>query len=233
MEELGRLHSLLSNAQRGHNGIETELRQAIFRREEIERTIERYSEELEGLEQKSRMMALAARVRNTLRTYEHELTVARVGHLSESVSWCFKELAHKESLCSSIKFDPNTLAPTLYDVSGDEIYGRLLSAGEKQILAVAILWGLGRASGRQLPVVIDTPLARLDNDHRNRMLTHYFPKAGHQVVLLSTDSEINSDGLEVLRPSIAKELHLRFDPEHGRTTIEDGYLPLRGETYER
>ena len=232
-EELKRLHSRLRKAQQDHNAIEDKLRKAIFRREEIERTIKRHSEQLEALEQKGRIVALASKVRNTIRTYEQKLTAARVDHLSESVSRCFHELAHKDSLCSSVRFDPDTLAPTLYDSNGGELSGRALSAGEKQILAVAILWGLGQASGRQLPVVIDTPLARLDNEHRNRMLTRYFPKAGHQVVLLSTDSEIDSRGLGILRPSIAKELHLSFDPEYGRTSIKDGYLPLLEDIDER
>ena len=232
-EELRLLHLRLRKAQREDNIIEDKLRKAIFRRGEIERGIKRHSEQLEELKHKDRMIALAAKVRNTVRTYEQKLTAARVDHLSESVSRSFNELAHKDSLCCSIRFDPDTLSPTLYDSNGTEISGKALSAGEKQILAVAILWGLGQASGRQLPVVIDTPLARLDNEHRYRMLTRYFPRAGHQVVLLSTDSEIDSRGLGILRPHIAKELHLRFDPEHGRTSIRDGYLPLQEEVNER
>lgn len=224
-EELRRLHSRLSKAQRDFDIIEDKLSKTILRREEIEREIKRHSEELEALEQKDRIFALAAKVRNTVRTYEQKLTAARVDHLSESVSRSFNELAHKDGLCCSVRFDPDTLSPTLYDSNGTEVSGKALSAGEKQILAVALLWGLGQASGRQLPVVIDTPLARLDNEHRYRMLTRYLPRAGHQVVLLSTDSEIDSRGLGILRPSIAKELHLCFDPEYGRTSIKDGYLP--------
>ena len=93
-------------------------------------------------------------------------------------------------------------------------------------MAIAILWGLGRASGRELPIVIDTPLARLDAEHRGRLLSRYFPYASHQVILLSTDSEINDKGLEALSPSISRAFHLQFDPEHGQTTIEEGYLPV-------
>ena len=177
--------------------------------------------------QHSEVMALAAKVGNVLQLYEQELTLSRVDHLSQQVTECYKLLAHKESLCNRVQFNPTTLSLTLYDAQGNEVFRPLLSAGEKQILAVAILWGLGLASGRQLPVIIDTPLARLDAEHRNRLLSRYLPKAAsHQVILLSTDSEINNHEFDVLRPSLAKALHLRFDSERGRTTIEEGYLPM-------
>ena len=183
------------------------------------------TERIYGLGQHGKAMALAAKVRNVLQLYEQELTLARVEHLSQCVTECYKLLAHKESLCSRIQFNPTTLTLTLYDAQGSEVFRPLLSAGEKQVLAIAILWGLGLASGRQLPVIIDTPLGRLDTEHRSRLLSLYFPQASHQVILLSTDSEINNDELEVLRPSLAKILHLQFDTELGRTTIEEGYLP--------
>ena len=70
-----------------------------------------------------------------------------------------------------------------------------LSAGEKQILAIALLWGLANASGRQLPVAIDTPpgAARLrapPNHHGRTLLS----PSHHHVMLLSTDTEIRPEG---------------------------------------
>ena len=131
-------------------------------------------------------------------------------------------------LVSHIALDAVTLAITLYDARGDVVYRPFLSAGEKQILAIALLWGLGRASGREIPVIIDTPLARLDAEHRSRLLTRYFPNASHQVIILSTDSEVADTELDILSPSIAKTLHLSFDPTLGRSTIKEGYLPVSG-----
>ncbi len=201
--------------------------------EELERTVAKLREQLQGLGQHSRVMALAARVRTVLKSYEQELSVFRVEHLADCVTDCYKQLTHKESLCSRIWFDPKSLAVTLYDARGNVVYRPLLSAGEKQILAIAILWGLGRASGRQLPVIIDTPLARLDAKHRERLLSRYLPNASHQVVLLSTDSEIDGAGYAVLRPWVSKTLHLRFDERNGRTHIEEGYLPVEEAVGER
>ena len=180
--------------------LEVELHRATSEQEELERTVGNLTEQIYGLGQHGKAMALAAKVRNVLQSYEQELTLARVDHLSQCVSECYKLLAHKESLCSRVQFNPVTLALTLYDAHGYEVFRPLLSAGEKQILAIALLWGLGLASGRQLPVIIDTPLGRLDIEHRSRLLSLYFPKASHQVILLSTDSEINDHELNLTSP---------------------------------
>src|SRR5947209_19507481 len=79
--------------------------------------------------------------------------------------------------------------PTVYDAGGTALSRQRLSEGEKQIFAIAMLWGLARASARPLPAVIDTPMARLDATHRQNPVERYFPNASHQVIVLSTDTE--------------------------------------------
>ena len=227
--ELSELQGELSEVERGQVKLEEERRRARHLHEEAERNLARQIDHIRHLDEGRRIVSLAAKVQNVLRTYEQELTVARVDHLSESITECYRELVHKESLVSRVGVDPVTFGITLYDVRGDVVYRPLLSAGEKQIFAIAFLWGLGRASGREIPVIIDTPLARLDAEHRSRLLTRYFPNASRQVILLSTDSEVTETDLEILSPAIAKALHLSFDPVHSRSTIEEGYLAV-GET---
>ena len=227
LEELSSLQTEFGDVRHEQLNLEVELHRATLEQEELERSVRNFTERICGLDQHGKAMALAAKVCNVLQLYEQELTLARVGRLSQCVTECYKLLAHKESLCSRVQFNPTTLALTLYDSQGSEVFRPLLSAGEKQILAIAILWGLGLASGRQLPVIIDTPLGRLDTEHRSRLLSLYFPNASHQVILLSTDSEISDHELDVLRPSLAKTLHLQFDSEQERTTIEDGYFRVR------
>ena len=227
IEELSTIQTELGQVRQEQVNLEVELHRAASEEEELERLLRNLTERIYGSGQHGKALALSAKVRNVLQLYEQELTLARVEHLSNSVTECYKLLAHKESLCSRVQFNSTTLALTLYDAQNNEVVRHLLSAGEKQILAIAILWGLGLASGRQLPVIIDTPLGRLDAEHRSRLLSLYFPKASHQVILLTTDSEIGEDELDVLHPSLARALHLQFDPEHGRTKVKDGYLQAK------
>ena len=86
------------------------------------------------------------------------------------------------------------------------------------MLAIATLWALRELSGRATPVVIDTPLSRLDSQHRERMLHDFFPRASHQVILLATDAEIDAHALKLLAPVISRLYRMEYDPATGATT---------------
>ena len=114
----------------------------------------------------------------------------------------------------------------MYDPKGQLLPKQRLSAGEKQLLAIAFLWGLARVSGRNLPIAIDTPLGRLDSSHRNNLVERYFPTASHQVILLSTDTEIGKPEVAKLteQEAISRSYLLKYHPDQGNTTLEEGYF---------
>jgi len=106
-----------------------------------------------------------------------------------------------------------------------------LSSGEKQIYAISVLWALARVSGRPLPMIIDTPLARLDRDHRALLGQRYFPSASHQVIILSTDSEIDREFIPLFGDSIARTYELAFDMASQRTLVRQGYFEEEEDKY--
>jgi DNA sulfur modification protein DndD len=87
-----------------------------------------------------------------------------------------------------------------------------------------MLWALARVSGRPLPVIIDTPLGRLDSDHRRLLVERYFPQASHQVILLSTDTEVDQTYFSSLREHVATAYRLEFDMTERCTTVTPGYF---------
>jgi DNA sulfur modification protein DndD len=113
---------------------------------------------------------------------------------------------------------------SLHDPSGQVLARQRLSEGEKQIFAIFLLWGLARASARPLPAVIDTPMARLDAAHRRHLVERYFPTASHQVVILSTDTEVDRQAYQALQPAIARAYHLSYDDRGKATVGEEGYF---------
>lgn len=136
----------------------------------------------------------------------------------------FARLSRKEDVIRSAKIDPTTFRVTLYNRSGKVTPKDRLSAGEKQIFAIAMLEALGKTSGRNLPVIIDTPLGRLDSAHRANLLKAYFPQASHQVIVLSTDTEVDQSFYQGLKPSISHAYHLVFDEVEGCTEVSPGYF---------
>jgi DNA sulfur modification protein DndD len=131
----------------------------------------------------------------------------------------------KSELVTGLTIDPETFEPTLTDRDGQMLPFDRLSAGERQLLATSLLWGLARASGRPVPTIIDTPLGRLDSSHRRHMVKRYFPCASHQVLLLSTDEEIVDSYYQMLKPFITRSYLLAYDEKIGRTMIKRGYFP--------
>ena len=232
MTRLVRLHKRVDSVVKERKELEDQLRKWGVREQEAERNLRSLTNQIEERRSKSRAITLATKVQGVLRRYSEELTVARADQLAQSVTECCQWLAHKEGLVNRVELDRENLTFSLYDAKGQTIYRPLLSAGEKQILAISFLWGLGRASGREFPILIDTPLARLDAEHRDRLLTQFFPNASHQVILLATDSEISGRELDMLGPSLDRALHFKFDPDGECTTVEEGYLLDTGDNHD-
>ncbi len=99
-----------------------------------------------------------------------------------------------------------------------------LSKGERQIFILSLYWAIIELSGQDIPFVIDTPYARIDADHRKEISEKFFPNISKQVVILSTDEEINEEYYKIIKPYIAKEYLLINNESQNRTTIEQHYF---------
>lgn len=159
----------------------------------------------------------ARALRNTVRDFMEELRQRRVSELSRRMTEMMTKLAHKDDLVSKISIDPATYVLRILNKRGEEVQSP--SAGEREVFALSMLWGLAQISKRNLPVVIDTPLGRLDKSHRSSIVNSYFPHAGEQVIILSTDAEIDETWYKQLRPSLVQEFVLDHDDSEEVTTI--------------
>ncbi|MCL4202930.1 MAG: DNA sulfur modification protein DndD [Pirellulaceae bacterium] len=175
-------------------------------------------------EEDSRLARLLVRTQATMQQYLQIATHRKIERLSQSVTESFRFLLRKQTLVQRVLIDPDTFAVTLFDEQGRVLPKQRLSEGEKQIFAISVLWGLSRAAARPLPAIIDTPMARLDNAHRDKLVERYFPHASHQVIVLSTDTEIDRDYFESLQPHIARAYHLTYDDRRKLTVAEEGYF---------
>ena len=99
-----------------------------------------------------------------------------------------------------------------------------LSKGERQIFILALYWAIIEISGQNIPFVIDTPYARIDANHRREISEKFFPNISNQVIILSTDEEINEEYYKIVKPYISKEYLLINDENENRTTIENNYF---------
>ena len=164
-------------------------------------------------------MDLATRAQSALADYEQRILKTRLASLSSFFVEAFNGLVHRKTLVQSVDIDPDTFAIKLIGSSGKRIDTADLSAGERQLYAISMLWALGKTSGRELPMIIDTPLSRLDSVHRKALMGEYLPNAGDQVIMLCTDTELTDDIAALIEPHVSQNYQIGVTEVGNRTSI--------------
>lgn len=111
---------------------------------------------------------------------------------------------------------------TLLDQDDNEIRKESLSSGEKQIYISCLIKAILNESIQSLPIFIDTPLGRLDEEHRDNITRKYYPALSEQVVLFSTNSEITPKRYKDISENISKS-YLLFN-DGANTSLKNGYF---------
>lgn len=183
---------------------------------------------LEGMEaddDNKRDLKYSEMASHVLQEFSVRLQQRKIGVLGETITDCYKQLANKKNLIDQIVMDPVTLDIQYLNKDGNAVEKTALSAGEKQLMVISILWALAKCSKKKLPVIIDTPLSRMDSNHRKALIQVYFPQASEQTIILSTDSEIDAEYYELMKKNIGDEFTLNYSDETNSTTITRGYFP--------
>ena len=194
----------------------------IIKSAEYSRDIEVFLQKLELHDDLERMMKYSNIALRILEAYAVELQRRKTGTLGATITKCYKQLANKKNLIQEIVMNPETLDMQYLDEKGNEVSKESLSAGEKQLMVIAILWALALCSKKKLPVIIDTPLSRLDSQHRTSIINTYFPNASDQTIILSTDTEIDQNYYEMMKNSVGDEFTLVYSEETKSTSIKKG-----------
>jgi DNA sulfur modification protein DndD len=178
-------------------------------------------ENLEELQQKSFHIDITIKA---LEQYVAEVTTMKATFIKEEFSKMLKRLFRKQEEFGNIEFDINTYAIRLYNDRMQEISIQDRSAGEMQMISSALIWALTKSSDLSLPMVIDTPLGRLDSFHRNHLINHYYKELSEQVIILSTDTEITQEYVNLMKENSYKQYMLDYDEKKKYTIIRDGYF---------
>lgn len=163
-------------------------------------------------------------IANLLNTFTIRLRKNKIHLLQEKTFEMYKLLSSKSGLIKDLEIDDKTYEIVIRDRNGHEMKKSGLSAGEREIFAVSLLWGLAQTSQLNLPIIIDTPLSRLDSIHRDNIVNNYFPNAANQVIILSTDTEIDNNYFKALESHLSGAGKLEFSQINELTTFKEGYF---------
>lgn len=215
--QIGRLSVRLSNCNEEVVQIENKIK-------EIELEIGKLYDKHNFSKEKVDFIEECDAIANLMTTYMVKLRKNKVHLLQEKTFEMYKMLSSKSGLIKDLEIDNKTYEITIRDKSGHTMRKSGLSAGEKEVFALSLLWGLAQTSQLNLPIIIDTPLSRLDSIHRDNIVNHYFPNAANQVIILSTDTEVDNNYFKNLEPHLTGAASLEFSQNNELTTVKEGYF---------
>jgi DNA sulfur modification protein DndD len=201
--ELGRLESELDR-------LTAEDKRLTFHVERVISSNRRVAEQMTAIDTDEGRIKLAARAKLMLDSYQRQLISQKLDQLAALLSKRLNQLNRKRDFIDRVEIDPQTFTIAIYRAG--QLFPRgQLSAGEQQMFAIATLWALREVSGRPLPVIIDTPLSRLDEKHRLAMMTEFMPQVAQQVIVLATTSEIDEATFRFMQPAVSRAYLLEAD----------------------
>ncbi len=206
--------------------LDSKREELVKRRTHLETERERILNKETQMDEISERAELAKRTRKAVQTYQKRLINRKFERLEEVLTRRYRQLSNKGEFYQEVHINKEDITIEIETVNGNYKQQSQLSAGERQIFATAILWALAEISDRPLPFIIDTPLGRLDQDHRENIVKNFLPEASHQVLVLSTDTEITEEHYDYISSQTAGEYHLEYNEDEGCTDVSRGYFSV-------
>jgi len=232
-DEIGPLITRLKEVQREIGMVESEIKHIDEEMSSLRALLSHIQVKMRGVltkiyknENSDSKVKLTKSVQLVLEDYAQILLEKKMAVLESNLQQSLRILMHKKGLIDYVKVDKKTYEITLYKDGDVMVPKDTLSKGEQQMFTTSILWALARTSGRPLPFMIDTPLARLDVEHRANLIEKFFPIASHQTIIFSTDAEIGALDYKMLDQYISKAYALEHNDSKSQTLIREQYLEV-------
>jgi|HigsolmetaAR206D_1030411.scaffolds.fasta_scaffold02810_2 DNA sulfur modification protein DndD len=222
-EELKRLTEMVGSLRKDRHNIEAKLGQLRQKQINLRNEISRKQELMKSLGPIDKKIQVLNKLINALHEFIDNVTVLKAEELKVEIENILNSIFRKSDF-SKITFDSKDYTLRIYDENNEEIDLLSRSEGEKQLIALSMIWALTKVSDAEFPFVIDTPLARLDSIHRKNIVDYYFTNLSDQVIILSTDTEITEDFLKSINPYLHKSYVLEYDDNEKITRIREGYF---------
>lgn len=166
-----------------------------------------------------------------LKAFVHEQKELKKDSLAKNILAEMQKLMHKlntnnNNFITDVKVtilaEGNGMKITLYNSEDKEVKKEILSQGEKQLYISSLIKAILKESIQSLPIFIDTPLGRLDDEHIKNILLYFYPDLSEQVVILSTNNEITPKRYNDISANVSKAYLLVNNGEN--TNLKNGYF---------
>ncbi len=183
----------------------------------IQKDADKLTKQLEIAQENRKQYDFTKNLIDVLEKVKQRLKIQKRQELEKEYNMHLSRLLDSNKLIRRVEIDEQ-FKISYKDGNGQSVGMSSISAGMKQLSATALLWALKDVSGRDLPIIIDTPMGRIDRKHQENLLLEYYPNVGSQVILLPTDSELDETKHKLLKPHICRE-YLLNNPEGKSTEV--------------
>lgn len=186
-------------------------------RDTTETKIRRLGGQIAGLEKLTEELDVLSATAQAFDDIVHETSSARRNEIQEASTRYFKSITNKLHAYERLLIEDD-FSFALEDTQGRRPPMQLISAGEKQVTALSFILGLNEFSQHEAPILMDTPMGRLDSEHRKNIAT-VLRDLGRQVILLVTDTDTEFGVREILGPAVGSEFEIVHDQATLTSTI--------------
>jgi len=198
--------------------------------EELKREEKVLSDIVLRSKQGATLATTAQQYRDAVTEIQHRASIMLRGKISEYVSELWLDIADRRHEFEKLSFDKDWSC-LLHRRDGKKVAWDEInpSAGQRQVRLLAFTEALRRLARLTPPLVVDTPLGRLDKEVRESVLDNVY-LGGHQSIILSTNAEIDPDGplFDKVKKKVARVYTLQPYGESGsldyRIRVQENYF---------
>lgn len=211
MEKIHQIGSQLGAAQQDLHTYCEQLDSLTKEKNNLEEELRKLAQELKNIYKEQNLGNIIGKVEHVLNAYCEKIKIYKQKEFESRVSNMFSSLIRKDDFIKEVRVDEHTGEIMLFNTLGGQLPKENLSAGERQIYILSILFGIISMSRNKVPLVFDTLLGRLDHTHKTHIVNSFIKECGEQVIILATDTEIDEQYFELLKPMLSKYYKIDYD----------------------
>lgn len=193
-----------------------ECRELKNKKDEKEKEIDRLEQNIDTQRIDEKLIILKS-LQDSLQNYKAKLIEKLKDELKDLILQNYQKLIRNDNV-RGLEIDDD-FSIKLKDDNDESVVIENQSSGQKQILAIAIFWALSKLAKSNLPLIIDTPLARIDSDNRANIIQNYYAN-GMQVIILPLNSEMGKREFEYAKHSLSQIYKIENISDRSHATIK-------------
>lgn len=193
-----------------------------IKKENLRSRIETQEQASEEAKRLSKLIDFSDALKETFKDAKNWLVSSRRRSVEEAASETFCRLTNRPDYYKGLTITENYNLRV--QTKGSDAEGRSLdsqepSAGQTQIIVYSFIAGLSKYTTRSAPVIIDTPIGRLDPQHKKNLI-NFYDEFSDQVIILYQPGELDDDDIRQMSDVVSRHYEITIQDDETSSDIE-------------